>query len=115
MARIYIVLSACAALLGLVSAATAQFRDEDRENLISIYMITISQELCGFAISDNEAGALGIASDKLEATLEMDEQAAQKLYDQISQTMTAQKASGLCDPKGEGARTYKENLAKFAK
>ena len=115
MMRFLTVLLACAAVLCLAPPSQAQFRNEDRENLISIYMLTIGQELCGFAMSDNEAGALGIASDKLEEALEMDERAAQKLYDQIAQTMTAQKAAGLCNPQGDGARLYKDNLAKFAK
>ena len=71
--------------------------------------------MCKFELTDDEADAVGKASDRLEERLALSDEDAQKLYDQVQATMNAQKNGGLCDPKGEGFKLYKQTLAGLGK
>jgi hypothetical protein len=102
-------------LLSVLTSVGAQSQSELRDRLVTIYMITVSPELCGFPLSESQAAAIGKLSDDLEDQLNIAEEDAQKLYDQIEDQMTQQKASGLCDPKGSWAKKFKESVATFAK
>jgi hypothetical protein len=93
----------------------AQSETELRDRLITIYMITVSPDLCGFGLSENQAAAVGKLSDDLEDQLNISEEDAQKLYDQIENQMSQQKASGLCDPKGSWAQKFRDSVAKLGK
>ena len=104
-----------ALLLASATSASAQSESANRDSLIAIYMVTISQEMCKFEMSDDQAAAIGKASDKLEETLGLAEEDAQKLYDQIEASLAKQKATGLCDKNGEWAKTYGQTIAKLAK
>ena len=95
--------------------ALAQTALEDNADLLAIYKADISHEICGFAVSDAQVAAMAAASDKLEEKLELDEAAAQKLYDEATKALEKQKPSGLCDPAGEWNKAYLEILARFAK
>jgi hypothetical protein len=95
--------------------ASVEAQSELRDRLVTIYMVTVSPELCGFALSESQAAAIGKMSDDLEDQLNISEEDAQKLYDQIENQMTEQKPSGLCDPKGSWAKKFKESVAAFTK
>jgi hypothetical protein len=101
--------------LSVLASVAAQSESELRDRLVTIYMVTVSPELCGFALSESQAAAIGKMSDDLEDQLNISEEDAQKLYDQIENQMTEQKASGLCDPKGSWAKKFKESVAAFTK
>ena len=101
----------CAAAPALAIAA----QSDDHDALVQIYMVTISQEICSFEISDAQSETLGGATDKLEERLGLTEEASQKLYDQITAALERQKAEGLCNPNGDWARTYKETLTRLGK
>lgn len=98
-------------MLGAMAQSAAAQTPQDKDSLISVYQITISQELCKFELSDDQADAVGKASDKLEERLGLDDEEAQKLYDQVEAGLQKQKDSGLCDPKGEWVKVYKNALA----
>jgi hypothetical protein len=98
-----------------LSPAAAQSQSELKDRLITIYMITVSPDLCGFPLSESQAAAIGKMSDDLEDQLNIAEEDAQKLYDQIENQMVQQKASGLCDPKGNWAKKFRESVATLAK
>ena len=104
-----------AVLLAVATAASAQSETANRDSLMAIYKVTISQDMCKFEMSDDQAAAIGQASDKLEETLGLTEEDAQKLYDQIEASLARQNATGLCDKNGEWARTYSQTIAQFAK
>lgn len=104
-----------ALLLASATAASAQSDSANRDSLIGIYKVTISQEMCKFEMSDDQAAAIGQASDKLEETLGLAEEDAQKLYDQIEASLARQKTTGLCDKDGEWAKTYAQTIATLAK
>jgi hypothetical protein len=106
---------AALSLLAGLTAASAQSQSELKDRLVTVYMITVSPELCGFPLSESQAAAIGKLSDDLEDQLNIAEEDAQKLYDQIETQMTQQKASGLCDPKGSWAKKYKDSVAALAK
>ena len=103
------------ALAVLASVAFAQAPAQDREKLVAIYKVTISHELCKFELTDDQADAVGKASDKLEEQLGLTDEDAQKLYDQIQATLEQQKPGGLCDANGEWSKVYKQSLADLAK
>ena len=105
----------CAVLLSSALPARAEIAQADRDRLVLIYKISISQEVCGFELGDQQASALGAASDKLEGELESSEEDAQKLYDATSAALEAGKAKGVCDPGGEWAGAYKLGLEALAK
>ena len=71
--------------------------------------------MCKFELSDDQADAVGKASDKLEEQLALSDEDSQKLYDQVKASMEQQKASGLCDPTGEWSKTYKQAVADLVK
>ena len=102
-----------AAFLALAGIARAEGDAAEREALLAIYRINISQEICGFELSDAQSAALGGMSDKLEETLGLDEPAAQKLYDEATAALEARKPQGLCEPNGEWAKNYAETLGKL--
>jgi hypothetical protein len=106
---------AALSLLAGLTAASAQSQSELKDRLVTVYMITVSPELCGFPLSESQAAAIGKLSDDLEDQLNIAEEDAQKLYDQIETQMTQQKVSGLCDPKGSWAKKYKDSVAALAK
>ena len=108
-------LLAVAGLAAITTAAAAQSPAQDRERLVAIYEVTVAQELCKFEMSDDDADAVGKASDKLEEQLGLTDEEAQKLYDQVEASLTRQKASGLCEPGGAGLKHYKETLAALAR
>jgi hypothetical protein len=93
--------------------AWAQSQSELRDRLMNIYALTISVELCDFAMTSAQAATIGKASDDLEDQIGISEDEAQRLYDQLQRQMTEQQASGLCDPKGKWATKFKESVAKF--
>ena len=107
--------AAILALSALAHSAFAQSPAQDREKLVAVYKVTISQELCKFELTDDQADAVGKASDKLEEQLGLTDEDAQKLYDQIQATLEQQKPGGLCDPAGEWSKVYKQSLADLAK
>lgn len=107
---------AAMALLGLCASAGAQQNDQERrETLISLYMVTVAQDLCGFAVSDAQAEALTKKSDDLEDKLGMSEDEADKIYSQIEDQMKKQKDAGLCKPDGEGAKQFNKTLETLGK
>lgn len=106
---------ATAILATMTLSAAAQTPAQDREALISVYTITISQELCKFELTDDQADAVGKASDKLEEQLGLSDEDSQKLYDQVEADLVKQKAGGLCDPQGAWIKTYKKTLADLTK
>ena len=106
---------AAALCLALTFATAAGASPAERERLIDLYQITASQELCDFPLNDKQAGFLAEETDKLERRLGMDDDQAQKLYDQIETQMTAQKAAGLCNADGAWARTYTQLVEKLGR
>lgn len=96
--------------LGLLAAplapALAQSDSENREKLLQLYRITISQDICSFPLTDAQADAVSRRTDELESRLNLDEGDAQKLYDQLEAQMTKQKEAGLCSPDGAWAKAY---------
>ncbi len=105
----------CAVCLLFALPVGAEIAQADRDRLVLVYKITISQEICGFELTDQQASALGSVSDKLEGELEISEDDAQKLYDETSAVLVARKSKGLCDPMGEWARAYKQGLETLVK
>ena len=100
-----------ACLLGAGSGADAQAPDPAlRADLIAVYRVTISQDLCDFALTDDEIDKVERASDQLEKRLQLEELEAQQIYDQVEQSMTQQKPAGLCDAKGPWAREFRRTL-----
>lgn len=87
-------------------AALAQGAPADRERLIELYQVTISQDICNFPLNDKQADLVATLSDRLETRLQLGEDESQKLYDQIEAQMNAQKASGLCNADGAWAKAY---------
>ena len=108
-------LLAAASLAAIAAAANAQSPAQDRERLVSIYEVTVAQELCKFDLSDDDADAVGKASDRLEEQLGLSDEEAQKIYDQVEASLTKQKAAGLCDANGAGLKHYKETLSALTK
>ncbi|RFB78304.1 hypothetical protein [Methylovirgula sp. 4M-Z18] len=84
-----------------------------REQLQTLYMLEISQDLCKFEISDDQQDAIGRQTDDLEKKLDMSEEDSNRLYQQLENEMKSQKAGGLCNPKGAWAKTFKDELAKL--
>ena len=103
----------CLAWLPVPLAAQTASDSENHDALVEIYKLMISQELCDFAITDDQAAALVIVGDRLEEKLSLTEVASQKLYGQIAATLERQRAAGLCNPKGEWAKTYRAAVAKL--
>ena len=102
-------------LAAFCNAAAAQTPAGDREKLVAVYRLTISQEMCKFELSDDQADAVGKASDKLEQQLALSDEDSQKLYDQVQASMEQQKTAGLCDAKGEWSMVYKQAVADLMK
>lgn len=89
--------------------------ESGQDRLIQLDQILISHDLCDFPLSDEQSAAAKAESEGLVESLEMDPDEAQRLYDQYAEAMRRQKASGLCDSKGEWAKTYEMLVAGFAK
>lgn len=98
---------ALACLVALNAAgAFAQGSPADRERLIELYQITISQDICNFPLTDKQSDLVATLTDRVEGRLNMGEDESQKLYDQIEAQMNAQKAAGLCQADGAWAKAY---------
>ena len=77
-----------AVLLAGAGAARAQQNDaERRETLLTLYMVTVAQDLCGFTLTDAQSEALTKKSDDLEDKLSLGEEEADKIYGQIEDQM----------------------------
>jgi hypothetical protein len=101
--------------LGLfVAASPAAAEKEPRAELIQLMRLAISNDLCDFPLTDAQSDALTHRQEELETRLELDDDASSKLYDQIEAQMRAQKAAGLCDPKGEWAKVYAQDVGALA-
>jgi hypothetical protein len=90
-----------------VTAAAQSDPEKDRQSLIDLDMVTISKDLCGFELTDAQSDAVDARIDQLTQSLALSEEDGQKLYDQLTEEMTRQKATGLCSPKGAWAKTFK--------
>lgn len=106
--------AACIAAL-FAGAAFAQGSPADRERLIDLYQVTISQDLCNFPLNEKQADLVGAESDQIETRLGMGGDETQKLYDQLEAQMTTQKAAGLCNADGAWARVYTKILESLGK
>ncbi len=95
-----------ASLLLAAAPAAAQSDGALREQLLQLYRVTISQDICSFPLTDAQADAVSRRTDDLEARLSLEEAEAQKLYDQLEAQMAKQKDAGLCNPEGEWATAY---------
>ncbi len=84
-----------------------------RERLSTLYKLEISQDLCKFDLSDDQSEAIGRQTNDIEDKLGMSEEDSTKLYRQLEGEMKSQKQSVLCNPKGDWAKTYKDELAKL--
>ena len=105
-----------AVLLAGAGAARAQQNDaERRETLLTLYMVTVAQDLCSFTLTDAQSEALTKKSDDLEDKLSLGEEEADKIYGQIEDQMKKQKDAGLCDPAGEGAKQFKKTVEALGK
>lgn len=104
--------AACLAVL-FAGAAFAQGNPADRERLIDLYQVTISQDLCNFPLTDKQADLVVAETDLLETRLSMGEDESQRLYDQLEAQMTTQKAAGLCNADGAWARAYTKILERL--
>jgi hypothetical protein len=97
-----------------VTASAQSDPDRDRQFLIDLDMVTISKDLCGFALTDAQTEAVDARIDQLTQSLAIGEEDGQKLYDQLTEQMTRQKPAGLCNPKGDWAMRYKKIVESVA-
>ncbi|MBL8590861.1 MAG: hypothetical protein JNK46_20185 [Methylobacteriaceae bacterium] len=98
---------AYAALLTFIAqTAFGQSGSDAREQLLQLYRITISQDICSFPLTDQQADVVTRRTDDLESRLDLTEAEAQKLYDQLEAQMLKQKDAGLCNPDGEWAKAF---------
>jgi hypothetical protein len=98
--------------MAIVFASTAGVAAQTTQNrLIDLDMLTISKDLCGFAISSAQADAIDGESEQIIETLHMSDDQVQNLHDQLVTEMTRQKAEGLCAPKGAWAKLFAKRLA----
>lgn len=98
----------CGQLVGARAAS-------DRDRLIELDQITISHELCNFPLTDEQAASVRTETDGIIDSANMEPDEADRIYDQYAEAMRRQKASGLCDPQGEWAKTYAGLVAGLAK
>ncbi len=104
-------LGSVAIMLASTLGAIAQPSTDQRNTLINLDMVQISKDLCGFAMTEAQADAVAARVDQITEQLGMSDDQVQKLYGQLQAQMTRQKASGLCDPKGNWAKLYAKLLA----
>ena len=94
---------AIAAALWFGQAAQAA---EPMQELIGLYRLTISNELCDFPLTSAQSDELTRRAEDLESKLTLTDDASTKLYEQIEAQMTKQVEAGLCKAGGEWAREY---------
>jgi hypothetical protein len=99
------------AVAALALAGPARAQSDPRAELTQLYRLTISNDLCDFPLTETQSDLLARRQEELETTLDLSEDASQALYDQVERQMQKQKAAGLCDPKGEWAKAYAQDIA----
>ena len=107
--------AALGAVAAQAQAPTPPTPQEAREKLTQLYMIAVSQDLCGFTVTEKQSEAISKASDEFEDKSGLSEEDADKLYGQIEEQMKKQKETGLCAPDGDWAKTFKQGVEALAK
>src|SRR5260221_9751252 len=87
----------------LAPAPFAQAASTARDQLISIYMLEVSRDLCKFELKDAENEALEREADRLETAADIDEDDALAVHRQIETEMKRQQEQGLCEADGAWA------------
>jgi len=108
-------IAAAAAGAALAQTAPQPSPQELRDQLTQVYMIAVSQDLCGFTVTEKQSEAIGKASDELEEKVGLSEEDADKMYGQIEEQMKKQKDSGLCAPAGDWAKQFKLGVEALSK
>lgn len=106
---------AAAFAVGAVSvlAISGPVRADDRDELVTLYKIAISADACNFALSDDQADAVGSAMDALIGKMNLSDDDADKLYLETESEMEAADWDKVCDPNGAWAKSYGGLVAKY--
>jgi hypothetical protein len=87
-------------------APVASARAEPTQDLIALYRLTVSNELCNFPLTSAQSDELTRRAEELESSLALSDDASTRLYEQVETQMTKQVEAGLCKPGGAWARDY---------
>lgn len=117
MSRRFLICAAALALAtGLACSAPAAEAQDPKESLRILYMLIISQDICDFDATDSQSDLLEKTTDFLQEAAKLSDDDADKFYTEIEEVMKKQKdTAGLCDEKGEWAKSYEAGMAALGK
>jgi hypothetical protein len=98
---------------GLAAAALAQ-ADKDRRELMELYFASIAADRCDFPLAEPEADAIIRAATALQKKLNLKDDAADILYEEVETAFEA-KLPDACKKDGAAAKAFQDVLAKIRK
>jgi hypothetical protein len=98
---------------GLATGAQAQ-ADKERRELMELYFASIAADRCDFPLSEPEADAIIRAATALQKKLNLKDDAADVLYEEVETAFEA-KLPDACKKDGDAAKAFQEVLAKIRK
>jgi hypothetical protein len=107
-------LALSAALLA-AAGATAAPADTDKErkdNLVTLYLLSVAADRCGFAMTTRQADAIDRTAKSLVETLKLRTNQATAFYSEADIEFEKQ-GPKACDRNGSFAKTFKETLQKL--
>jgi hypothetical protein len=104
----------CAALATLAGAvaAPADTEKERKEYLLTLYLISLAADRCGFPMTRRQSDALDRATEALAESLKLRDWQTDAIFSEADIAFEKQ-GPKACDRNGGFARIYKETLQKL--
>jgi hypothetical protein len=102
----------CAVLAASNAGAAPAVTDKERQELLTLYMISLAADRCGFPMSARQADTVDRVTKSLAAGLKLSERQADAVYSDADIALEKQ-GPKACDRDGNFAKLYKETLQKL--
>jgi hypothetical protein len=93
-------------------AAPAETDKERKDNLLTLYMISLAADRCGFPMTSRQADTVDRTVKSLAADLKLTERQTDAVYSDADVALEKQ-GPKACDRDGNFAKLYKETLQKL--
>lgn len=104
----------CAAMIAASSviASPSEKGNKSKEDLVTLYLLSVAAERCGFAMTARQADAIDRAAKSLTESLKLGTRQANALYSEADIAFEKQ-GPAACDRNGSFAKGFRETLQKM--
>ncbi len=107
-----IVICAVLAMSASAIAAPAETDKQRKDNLVTLYLLSLAADRCGFPMTAQQADTVDRTAKSLAESLKLSERQADAVYSDADVAFEKQ-GTRACDRNGSFAKTYKETLQKL--